>query len=419
MSQKRTNRPKGEAGRYLSDDQFYKFYIELVLKRESVLKSSAKAGINRNTGYKLAKEFDALPPGEIHPRISEIESRDNTMATQTVWLDTAEKGKKALKFERQLDKFVVGQQTAKDAIIEVYETWDAGFLPPNRPVGNFLFLGPTGSGKTHIVEAVGLALLGKPTAVTKIDCAEFQHSHEIAKLIGSPPGYLGHRETHPILSQEAIGQYSTDECPLSLVLFDEIEKASDALWKLLLGILDKAILTLGDNRRVDFSKTMIFMTSNLGQKTIQSIAAPKWFNVAGTADLSKIAAAGIGAAKKHFTTEFFNRLDHVVVFDPLTREMMGRVLEMRLTELQYRVSKALGFSFNINLSDPAKEELLRVGFSEEYGARHLKRALFRHIEQPLARLINSGQVSFKRGVLVEFEEGKFKFAEIKGGIVAA
>src|SRR5207302_713913 len=149
-----------------------------------------------------------------------------------------------------------------------------GMNPPGRPIGNFLFLGPTGSGKTRIVEATAEVLLKNPRSVIKIDCAEFQHSHEIAKLIGSPPGYLGHRETHPLLSQEVLNQYHTDKMKLSFVLFDEIEKASDALWNLLLGILDKATLTLGDNRRVDFSRALIFMTSNLGATEMGSILRP-------------------------------------------------------------------------------------------------------------------------------------------------
>ena len=147
---------------------------------------------------------------------------------------------------------------------EIYQMFLAGLNPPGRPVGNLLFLGPTGSGKTRVVEAVAEALFGDARACIKIDCAEFQHSHEIAKLIGSPPGYLGHRETHPLLTQEALNQWHTEKLKLSILLFDEIEKASDALWQLLLGILDKATLTLGDNRRVDLSQCIIIMTSNLG-----------------------------------------------------------------------------------------------------------------------------------------------------------
>src|SRR6266700_3491993 len=150
----------------------------------------------------------------------------------------------------------------------------SGMTSPGRPIGNFLFLGPTGTGKTRMVEATAESLVGDPRAVIKIDCAEFQHSHEIAKLIGSPPGYLGHRETHPLLSQEVLNQYQTDKVRISFVLFDEIEKASDALWNLLLGILDKGTLTLGDNRRVDFSRAMIFMTSNLGAAEMGSILRP-------------------------------------------------------------------------------------------------------------------------------------------------
>src|ERR1700746_12219 len=156
--------------------------------------------------------------------------------------------------------------------------------PQVRPVGNFLFLGPTGTGKTRLVEATAESLAGDAHCVLKIDCAEFQHSHEISKLIGSPPGYLGHRETRPLLSQEVLNQYHTDKIKLSFVLFDEIEKASDALWNLLLGILDKAVLTLGDNRRVDFSKALIFMTSNLGAAEMGSILRPKLGFQAGSMD---------------------------------------------------------------------------------------------------------------------------------------
>src|SRR5213075_1611023 len=153
----------------------------------------------------------------------------------------------------------------------IYQMNLTGMSAPGRPIGNFLFLGPTGSGKTRIVEATAETLLKNPRAVIKIDCAEFQHSHEIAKLIGSPPGYLGHRETHPLLSQEVLNQFHTDTMKVSFVLFDEIEKASDALWNLLLGILDKATLTLGDNRRVDFSQTMVIMTSNLGAREMSEL----------------------------------------------------------------------------------------------------------------------------------------------------
>src|SRR6059058_56037 len=190
-------------------------------------------------------------------------------------LDPTLTGRDAEDLEANLRRKIVGQDQATEQIVNIYQTYLAGMISPGRPIGNFLFLGPTGSGKTRLVEATAESLLGNAGAVVKIDCAEFQHSHEIAKLVGSPPGYLGHRETHPLLSQEVLNQHHTDRMKLSFVLFDEIEKASDALWNLLLGVLDKATLTLGDNRKVDFSRALIFMTSNLGASEMSSLMNPK------------------------------------------------------------------------------------------------------------------------------------------------
>src|SRR5438034_2998221 len=190
-------------------------------------------------------------------------------------LDPTKTGRQAEDLETQLRHLIVGQEEAIHQIVRAYQTHVAGLSPVGRPIGNFLFLGPTGSGKTRIVEATAESLLKDSRSVIKIDCAEFQHSHEIAKLIGSPPGYLGHRETHALLSQESLNQHHTDKMKVSIVLFDEIEKASDALWNLLLGILDKGMLTLGDNRKVDFSRALIFMTSNLGAAEMGALLAPK------------------------------------------------------------------------------------------------------------------------------------------------
>ena len=240
-------------------------------------------------------------------------------------LDPNKKGREAEGLETRLRQLVIGQDDAITQIAEAYQAFLTGMSPAGRPVGNFLFLGPTGSGKTRVVEAAAEALLKDPHGVIKIDCAEFQHSHEIAKLIGSPPGYLGHRETHPLLNQEALNRQHTEDLKLSFVLFDEIEKASDSLWNLLLGILDKATLTLGDNRRVDFSQSMIFMTSNLGAAEMTALAEPRLgFHVACSGDGAskaklngKITTTGIAAARRRFTPEFMNRLDHVVVFRSL------------------------------------------------------------------------------------------------------
>src|ERR1051326_680164 len=266
-------------------------------------------------------------------------------------LNPAQTGFDAEKLDSDLRKRIVGQDEAVRQIINVYQTHLAGMSSPGRPIGNLLFLGPTGSGKTRLVEATAESLVGDARAVIKIDCAEFQHSHEIAKLIGSPPGYLGHRETHPLLSQEVLNQYHTEKLKLSFVLFDEIEKASDALWNLLLGILDKATLTLGDNRRVDFSRALIFMRSNLGAAEMNSLLHPNLGFAAAAAagdgqtvqvsekTSAKVTRAGVEAARRKFTPEFMNRIDKTVVFRPLGEPELRKILTLELNMVQQRIFK--------------------------------------------------------------------------------
>lgn len=313
-------------------------------------------------------------------------------------LDPTQHGCAAIGLSDGLHRMIIGQDEAIRVIVSAYQMFLAGLNAPSRPLGNFLLLGPTGSGKTRIVEATAETLLHNPRAVIKIDCAEFQHSHEISKLIGSPPGYLGHRETHPLLSQEVLSQYHSETCKISFVLFDEIEKASDALWNLLLGILDKGTLTLGDNRRVDFSRALIFMTSNLGAKEMDSaINAPMGF--ARPADSIDRAApvierAGKAAARKKFTPEFMNRLDSVVVFRKLGSPELRQILEIELGMVQQRVFNASPeHAFAFKVSDEAKELILTEGTDVKYGARHLKRAIERLLVQPIANLVASGQVA--------------------------
>src|SRR6476620_12083523 len=218
---------------------------------------------------------ESLWRGELRQTAPPRRKAVDKMVRLNIPLDPGKTGRDATQLETGLHRMIVWQDEAIQQIVNIYQMHLTGMNPPGRPVGHFLFLGPTGSAKTRIVEATAEVLLKNPRSVIKSDCAELQHSHEIAKLIGSPPGYLGHRETHPLLSQEVLNQYHTDTMKLSFVLFDEIEKASDALWNLLLGILDKATLTLGDNRKVDFSNAMIFMTSNLGASEMNNILMPK------------------------------------------------------------------------------------------------------------------------------------------------
>jgi ATP-dependent Clp protease ATP-binding subunit ClpB len=275
-------------------------------------------------------------------------------------------------------------------------------------------LGPTGSGKTRTVEATAEALVHNPRAVIKIDCAEFQHSHEIAKLIGSPPGYLGHRETHPLLSQEVINQHHTETVKLSFILFDEIEKASDALWNLLLGILDKATLTLGDNRKVDFSRALIFMTSNLGASEMNALVAPKLgFRAVSAArqasatseDLNqKISRTGVEAARRKFTPEFMNRIDKVVVFKPLGEPELRRILDLELGQVQQRILVSPAEkSFVFTVSAAGKSFLLDEGTDIKYGARHLKRAIERLLVHPLSNLMATNQINAGDWISADFD----------------
>jgi ATP-dependent Clp protease ATP-binding subunit ClpB len=320
-------------------------------------------------------------------------------------LDPTQTGQEAAKLRADLHKRIVGQNDAIDQVVNIYQTFLAGLSPKGRPIGNLLFLGPTGSGKTRLVEATAEALVGDMGAVIKIDCAEFQHSHEIAKLIGSPPGYLGHRETHPLLSQEVLNQHHTDRLKVSFVLFDEIEKASDALWNLLLGILDKATLTLGDNRRVDFNRSMIFMTSNLGAAEMGSILRPalgfgsqdadrrRMLGTMDSGDSGKLTRTAIESARRKFTPEFMNRIDKVLVFQPLGAAELDKILTLELNVLQQRVfHSAAAAPFVFRLTNPARQYLLREGTDMKYGARHLKRAIDRALLHPLSNLVASDQI---------------------------
>ena len=312
-------------------------------------------------------------------------------------LDPEKRSTDTLEFKTSLDAKIVGQEEGVQALVDLYQVFCAGLNSPGRPVGNLLFLGPTGSGKTRIVEAAAEILFGDPRAIIKVDCAEFQHSHEIAKLIGSPPGYLGHRETHPLITQEALAANHTDKLKLSFLLFDEIEKASDALWQLLLGMLDKATLTLGDNRRVDLSQTVIFMTSNLGGGEITELMEggmgfiqPKDKPIAGLDE--KVERTAIEAARRKFSPEFMNRLDKVVVFHPLLRNQLEEVLEIELGQVQQRVLETARGQFLFRVTSAAREFLLTEGTDQRYGARHLKRAIERNIVYPLANLLATEQV---------------------------
>lgn len=335
----------------------------------------------------------------------------NGQKRKLVVLDPTTKSSVAERFEAGLRARVIGQDRAVRAISSLYQVFQAGMTSSTRPLGTMLFLGPTGSGKTHVVEAAAEILFGDRNAVIKIDCAEFQHSHEIAKLIGSPPGYLGHRETTPLLTQESLEKNRTERDPFTLVLFDEIEKASDSLWQLLLGVLDKATLTLGDNRKVDFSQAMIFMTSNLGAKEMSELItgsigfAPAKGGTLGDDDLDqKIYRTASEAAKRKFSPEFMNRIDKVVVFRSLKHQQLCEILDLELTGIQQRVDESAGERFTFSLTKEARAFLLNEGIEYRYGARHLKRAIERFLVNPLASLSATGQARLGDSVIVDINE---------------
>jgi ATP-dependent Clp protease ATP-binding subunit ClpA len=340
-------------------------------------------------------------------------------------LDPTRRSNDAQDFDNAIRSKIVGQEDAIEKVTEIYQMFLAGLNAPGRPVGNLLFLGPTGSGKTRVVEAVAEALFGDPRAIVKIDCAEFQHSHEIAKLIGSPPGYLGHRETHPLLTQEALNQWHTDKIKLSLLLFDEIEKASDSLWQLLLGILDKATLTLGDNRRVDLSQCLIVLTSNLGAGEMNELlnGTLGFAQPSGVIDSKiddKMNRTAIDAARRKFSPEFMNRIDKVVVFKTLRREHLEKILEIELGLVQQRILTATGNNqFVFSCTPRVKSLLLEEGTDPKYGARHLKRAIEKNLVFPLANLVATAQVRLGDFVRIDLnEEGTMTFVkEAEGALV--
>lgn len=341
-------------------------------------------------------------------------AKKKEISSKGIVLDPERKSPRAAEFEEKLSDLIVGQERAVRRMSGLFQIYLAGMNNPSRPIGTMLFLGPTGSGKTRVVEAASEVLFADPHAVVKIDCAEFQHSHEIAKLIGSPPGYLGHRETSPMLTQENLDKAHTDETKLTFVLFDEIEKASDSLWQLLLGILDKATLTLGDNRRVDFSKTVVIMTSNLGAREMSDMISggigfaptkagtPKEDNEID----SKIYRTALEAAKRKFSPEFMNRIDKVVVFRSLKEHHLRQILDIELRAVQDRITESAGTKFIFECTDSAKEYLLGEGIDLKYGARHLKRAIERFLVYPLSNLVATQQVETGDFVVIDFDTDK-------------
>jgi ATP-dependent Clp protease ATP-binding subunit ClpA len=307
----------------------------------------------------------------------------------------------------QLTRRVIGQGQAMRQIVPYVQMHRAGLAPEGRPVGVFLLLGPTGTGKTRTVEVLAEALHASERSLLKVDCGEFQMEHEVAKLIGAPPGYLGHRETQPILTQQKLSAVTSEGSNLSLILFDEIEKAAPSMTRLLLGVLDKATLRLGDNSTVNFERSMIFLTSNLGAEAMRKELNPDFGFEAITENQranpeKKLASIGVSAVKRKFSPEFVNRIDAVITYMPLESDSLRVILDQLLDGLEEHIEKRLDDrAFSLDVTGKARELLLRKGTSKEYGARELKRTILRMITQPIAAMVDREEIEPGSTVRVE------------------
>lgn len=314
----------------------------------------------------------------------------------------------------QMAERVIGQEEAIREIVPYVEMHQAGLSPEGRPIGVVLLLGPTGTGKTRSVEALAEVLHGSAKNVVKIDCGEFQMEHEVAKLIGAPPGYLGHRETQPMLTQAKVDSVASEHSDISIVLFDEIEKGAPSLTRLLLGVLDKATLQLGDNTKVNFERSIIFLTSNLGAKGIQRANTPDFGYEALLpreygASSEKLSKIGRTAVRQKFSPEFVNRIDAVITYQPLDRKACEVILDQTFEAMARLVTSRLGLrSFQMRCTQAARELLLERGISVEFGARELKRTVQRNFMQPVAALVAQGQVAPGATVILDAKAGEFK-----------
>jgi ATP-dependent Clp protease ATP-binding subunit ClpB len=301
-----------------------------------------------------------------------------------------------LRMESVLHDSVIGQEQAIAAVSNAVRRSRAGLSDPNRPNGSFLFLGPTGVGKTELCKALANFLFDSRDAMIRIDMSEYMEKHSVARLIGAPPGYVGYEE----------GGYLTEAVrrkPYSVILLDEVEKAHPDVFNILLQVLDDGQLTDGQGRRVDFKNTVLVMTSNLGSDVIQTLAGE---NGIGDGTYEEMRDAVMEVVGGHFRPEFINRIDEAVVFHPLAKDQLRGIADIQLDMLRERLQER---DLQLELSDEAAAKLVDVGYDPIYGARPLKRAIQRWIENPLAQDILSGRFMPGSTIVAKVEGDEFVF----------
>jgi ATP-dependent Clp protease ATP-binding subunit ClpB len=334
-------------------------------------------------------------------------------------LDADQETIHAVAIRQDLTQRLIGQPAAIEFFVGLVEKFKGHLCESGRPIGAVLETGPTGSGKTYAAEVFSESLQNRIDRnwkhnMLRIDCGEFQHSHEIAKLIGSPPGYLGHRETQPMISKsriESLQSYSM-EYPFAILVFDEIEKASDGLWNILLAVLDKGSLTLGTNETVDLSQTVIVLTSNAGFSDRHDGLG---FLPPSLLDSDETKRIGVEAAKRKFSVEFINRLDSIIPFNALTPEMIVQILKLELAKLQFEVFTKCSPPTLFSVTPAGQAALLKEGYDSKYNARNIKRAISHQLRRSLARILGSNQLLNSEGILVDYEDDKYTFRALPKG----
>lgn len=302
---------------------------------------------------------------------------------------------------------LIGQDHAIDKITPYLVRAQANLNAPGKPIGVFFLMGPTGCGKTKSAETLAELLHGNEKNILRVDCGEFQMEHEVAKIIGAPPGYLGHRETQPVFTQQKLNAIASDKSPFSIILFDEIEKAHPGVWRAILGILDKAVLRLGDNSQTNFEKCIIFLSSNVGTKEISNLLSPGFgfmeahpVNKVTDTQQKTIEKIGLGAMTKKFPPEFQNRVDEIITYRSLDKNALSLITEIELTKIRRHIQERLGsMSFTFIYEKDTIDFITNIGTSIKFGARELKRTLGRYILNPLADNFVDGKIS--QGSLVK------------------